>query len=277
MLILEAFFRHLLSSRDLRALNPIYHAHNEGEFELHFFIEGDGFFLNNNIRYPIQQQMIFLTGPYEFHQLFPAEPKNLMTTSYYTVKFFLKKSDHELLDLLTLHSRSDGAPLPLDNGYHVIFDEIIHLSPKNDVFSQKAATHQLLSFLYGFYGVKHRNPKESEHSQLDMHIHVHVNRALSIMRREVKSKLSIAVLAGEIGLSEEYLIRLFRKQMKISPHQYFTRLKIMVAAEYLIRDDKTIRETSEIFGFESEFHFSRVFHKCTGLPPSLYRKIHQQN
>jgi AraC-like DNA-binding protein len=60
------------------------------------------------------------------------------------------------------------------------------------------------------------------------------------------------------------------------PHQYFLRLKIEGASGMLISTTNPIAEIAEKFGFESPFHFSRVFKQYTGLAPHHYRKAYVQ-
>jgi transcriptional regulator GlxA family with amidase domain len=88
--------------------------------------------------------------------------------------------------------------------------------------------------------------------------------------------MKVSDIAKKIELSEEHFIRLFRKDMRMTPHQYFLRLKIEGASALLISSRKTIGEISDWFGFENQFHFSRMFKKCTGLAPLEYRKTYLQ-
>jgi AraC-like DNA-binding protein len=62
----------------------------------------------------------------------------------------------------------------------------------------------------------------------------------------------------------------------MTPHQYFLRLKIEGASGLLMSSDKNVGEISDYFGFENQFHFSRMFKKCTGLSPLAYRKTYLQ-
>jgi transcriptional regulator GlxA family with amidase domain len=96
------------------------------------------------------------------------------------------------------------------------------------------------------------------------------------MQINVCEALGIDEVARIVGISMEHFIRIFRREVKMSPHQYIMRLKIEGATGFLISTSKTVEEISEWFGFKNQFHFSRVFKKCTGLSPSQYRKIYVQ-
>jgi transcriptional regulator GlxA family with amidase domain len=59
--------------------------------------------------------------------------------------------------------------------------------------------------------------------------------------------------------------------------QYALHLRVEAASGEVIGTERSIREIAERFGFENQFHFSRVFKKCTGLSPSTYRKYYIQH
>jgi len=263
--IKDTVFEYRLSGGERMAWHTRYHAHEAGEFELHYFLEGAGSFLNNNSSFPIRRGEVFLTGPHEFHSIVPSRPKTPAPISYYAVLFEPEENERELLRLLAGNLAGDRRPLPLDSRYHFMFEEIHHLSSSPTSHLRQAAAYQLLSFLFSVYG------KDLE-TEIPRTGWVHVGKALTILRREVKQKLSVHDLAFKIGVSEEHLIRLFKLHMRMTPLQYSIRLRVEAASGYLISTNKTIGEISELFGFENQFHFSRVFKKCTGFPPSKYRE-----
>jgi transcriptional regulator GlxA family with amidase domain len=96
------------------------------------------------------------------------------------------------------------------------------------------------------------------------------------MQKNVHDNLGVDEIARILALSTEHFIRLFRAEIKLTPHQYMRRLKIEGASGLLISTTKSVGEISEWFGFENQFHFSRCFKKCTGISPLEYRKTYLQ-
>jgi len=96
------------------------------------------------------------------------------------------------------------------------------------------------------------------------------------MQKSVRENIKIEDLSWKLGLSGEHFIRIFREQVRMTPHQYFTRLKVEGASALLMSTDKPVGEISDWFGFENQFHFSRIFKKCTGMSPLDYRRTYLQ-
>ncbi len=73
--------------------------------------------------------------------------------------------------------------------------------------------------------------------------------------------------------SPEYLIKLFKKEVGMTPHQYLTdrRLENAVRTLGTICDDsRNISETARLCGFSNPLYFSRLFKKKYGVAPSSY-------
>jgi transcriptional regulator GlxA family with amidase domain len=58
----------------------------------------------------------------------------------------------------------------------------------------------------------------------------------------------------------------------ISPKQYHLRLQLRRAEELLANTTKSVKEISQILGFDSPYHLSAVFKAHTSLAPSHWRE-----
>ena len=83
--------------------------------------------------------------------------------------------------------------------------------------------------------------------------------------------LSMQSVCDEIGISQTYLSRLFRKYSDTTFNAYLTRCR-MEAAKQLLRDkpDLLLRDVAACVGYEDSSYFTKVFHQYTGLTPSQY-------
>ncbi len=78
-------------------------------------------------------------------------------------------------------------------------------------------------------------------------------------------------MAEFFGYNERYLIRLFKKNTGMSPHEYLTEKKILRAQEMLADSNMAIKEIAGILNYDY-YYFMRLFRKATGMSPTEFRK-----
>lgn len=83
-------------------------------------------------------------------------------------------------------------------------------------------------------------------------------------------ELAIANLAAAAGISEVYLRRLFRSVYGIKPNEFVTNLRLTRAKELLSSGTCNVSEAASLSGFNDVYHFSRLFKRVVGVPPSDY-------
>ncbi|HYC85786.1 MAG TPA: AraC family transcriptional regulator [Chryseosolibacter sp.] len=83
---------------------------------------------------------------------------------------------------------------------------------------------------------------------------------------------SLDELAAECCLSKFHFLRLFKLAFNKTPHQFLNEIRIE-RAKTLLKDKKyEIRRISPLVGIKDAASFSRLFHKHTGVYPSVYRQ-----
>ena len=97
-------------------------------------------------------------------------------------------------------------------------------------------------------------------------------RVVYYMQEHIENKLSLQDLAQHFNYSESHLSLLFQKETGISPINYFIRLKIQKACQYIELTSMKLSEIAIRLGFEEPAYFSRVFTKIIGMSPSTYRE-----
>lgn len=98
-----------------------------------------------------------------------------------------------------------------------------------------------------------------------------VRRARQFMRAHLHLPLTLATIAGEVGLSRYHFLRIFREQTGETPHRYLTRIRLDKAVQELERGSAPIAEIARRCGFPNPAHFSRAFTRERGYPPSAQR------
>ncbi len=83
--------------------------------------------------------------------------------------------------------------------------------------------------------------------------------------------LKLGTIAWHLGVSEEYLARLFKKLTGQTVFEYLRQQRLEEAKRLLIGSKSTIAQIASQCGFASASYFTRSFQKEIGLTPSDYR------
>ena len=85
------------------------------------------------------------------------------------------------------------------------------------------------------------------------------------------TKISLQEIADELGISKEYMQKLFKKYEGISITEYISDIKIEAACNMLRYSDRKIQEIAEYLHYGSVSHFSTAFRKKMHQSPKEYR------
>lgn len=96
-------------------------------------------------------------------------------------------------------------------------------------------------------------------------------RVIYYLQEHVETNLTLKDLAEYFKYSESHFSTLFQKETGTSPINYFTRLKIQKACQYIELTDMKLNEIA-MRSDRGAGLFLRVFTKVMGISPSSYRK-----
>ena len=100
-----------------------------------------------------------------------------------------------------------------------------------------------------------------------------VEELCEYMKKNICGKLTLNDLSDKFHFSKSFLCDIFKKQVSCSPIEYYLTLKLTEAKRLLRESSVTVRQVSEILGFESPEYFSRYFKKRVGHSPRDFRKM----
>jgi DNA-binding LacI/PurR family transcriptional regulator/AraC-like DNA-binding protein len=98
-----------------------------------------------------------------------------------------------------------------------------------------------------------------------------VKKAICYLNDNATYSISRWQIAGSVNISEDYLTRIFRKEIGISPWDYLNRYRIQIASRLLLETGSSISEIASLTGFQDQAYFCRVFRKVKGFPPGNIR------
>jgi len=93
--------------------------------------------------------------------------------------------------------------------------------------------------------------------------------ARRIMNAEFSTGISVVDVARRVGVSYEYITRLFRTFQGVSPGEYLRRLRMNKASELLGEGYKVSAVYHEV-GYADIYAFSKAFKRVFGVPPSRW-------
>ncbi|MFM2293218.1 MAG: hypothetical protein RIS29_3031 [Bacteroidota bacterium] len=97
--------------------------------------------------------------------------------------------------------------------------------------------------------------------------------AVHYIRDNIHTRIRIPDLANACNVSEDHLIRLFKKELNMTPIAYVNKKKIEKAQLMLVLEHSTIKEVACSLAFDNISYFNKVFKAQLGKTPSDYLKI----
>lgn len=147
-----------------------------------------------------------------------------------------------------------------------------------DLFAGAAAGHAPLrlqlafaDFLLALAAV--RQPPEQRASSVDSHSDAALLRKIEIYLNDRPGlKCDVHELAASLHMSYGHLARKYKQLTGGTIVDRLTSIRLERSRELLLRTDKPIREVAQVAGFASEFYFSRIFKRQTGVSPRDFRE-----
>jgi AraC-like DNA-binding protein len=97
-------------------------------------------------------------------------------------------------------------------------------------------------------------------------------QAIAYLHHNYTHPVSRWEIAEAVGVSEDYLSRIFNRELNISPWDYLNRYRVLQSKQLLLNTTDSIGTIAHQVGFKDQAYFSRVFHKVTGVSPQTFRE-----
>ena len=193
--------------------------------------------------YYIQRQGLFQSG-----KRVSSEPK------YYFLHFVGSFSDKE----------EDGIPLRgrfSKNAIRAFAEEFerLYRSREASFFAQNALMYQILAEL------ENNTVPEKKRTVIAKDIKRYIATAF-------RSPISLSEIASRYGYSEDYTIKLFKKEYGTTPYQYLIKKRLQEAERLLTTTANSVEEISRSVGYNDFSTFYRDFKKRFGISPSEIRQ-----
>lgn len=96
--------------------------------------------------------------------------------------------------------------------------------------------------------------------------------AEAYLRERFREPLTVAEIAGAVGVSPSHLHRIFRAETGLTLVSRVHQLRLEAAAQRLRETDETVLAIAHEVGFASQSHLTRLFTRHYGCAPGRYRE-----
>ena len=128
-----------------------------------------------------------------------------------------------------------------------------------------AAAYRAMMQLYGTGSAAVKNEKQLPQV---------VEAALKILQQDFAFLDGIGDLAQRLEVSQEYLTRIFRAHIGMTPGKYLIQVRVEQAKLLLQQQDHSVAFVADACGFTNGNYFARVFRNQVGVTPSVYAREH---
>lgn len=100
---------------------------------------------------------------------------------------------------------------------------------------------------------------------------IYFESSLNYIYSNLHIKMSVGTLCGIVGVSQQYLYRIFKEYAGVSPQKYILEARIKRAKSLLIETGLSVSQVAASVGFASVSDFSGFFTRQTGLSPTDFK------
>ena len=156
------------------------------------------------------------------------------------------------------------------------FEEVKELMKKLTQFSypnipdtenQKRLIKELLLLIL-YEATKYKRTKENSFNN----VNPHVRRACNFISQNFDQHITLDIIANHLYLNKNYLIKLFNKELGLSPQKFILETRLIRARQLILQTNQSIQEIAFSCGFNTPSYFSKKFKNRFDVLPLTIRQ-----
>jgi AraC-like DNA-binding protein len=170
-----------------------------------------------------------------------------------------------ILAQVRANSRTRQVPVLVLSGQILSAEDLERLDHAQVVFQSKdiLSDHETAAGIYRLLQGEDRLPQPTS---------LLVKQTIAYLQKNYAQHLTRQQMARAVGVSEDYLGRIFLQELGLSPMEYLNRYRIKEAKVLLRHTFTSVTDVASQVGFDDPAYFSRAFRKQVGVSPRAYRK-----
>lgn len=223
-------------------------------YEIEIITEGAGVMTLNGVDIPFEKGMVFFILPNDFHKFTFSGGCKIYNISFCedilftqsSLKWCIEKTDN----FLTVSKQQLNSITKLCD----IIMELDEINEKSKRYLFKSVL-ELFPKMYSIEAVSN-----------------YFNIAVAFIESHFKENISSFDVANECRINEDYLNRIFKKEIAITATEYIRKKRLHYSSLLLDSTDLPIAEIAFNSGFQSIQTFNRLYKEYYGVSPTHYRK-----
>ena len=221
--------------------------------ELHSVVDGQDLLL--------RQGDLVIYGPNQWHMQYADIG---IAPRFVTISF-----DVAGVELTPLLDRKFTAPQQVANLLQSMLREQEHF----DSFSSDIIVSQLsLLILYLLRESVQPTGSKVKNANVVQNENEIIRQAQQYVASHIREKLSVPMVAAQVGVSPSYLTVLFHKNLQLSPGEYIRRIKLQESKQMIRENNLNFTQIAAALQYSTVHHFSRQFKEKFGITPAEYAK-----
>jgi AraC family transcriptional regulator len=98
-----------------------------------------------------------------------------------------------------------------------------------------------------------------------------LKRVLTLINERLAEAIRVRELASTVHMSPYHFTRMFKQATGQPPHVYITAQRMDQAKHLLGTSELSLVEVAATVGYQTQAHFTGVFHKHVGVTPRAFR------
>jgi AraC family transcriptional regulator of arabinose operon len=153
-----------------------------------------------------------------------------------------------------------------------LYAAIVEVSVASRAPEEPSAEAILLPLVIGGLMLYVHEARSAGRLSLNLRVHPAVEAAQELARRRFNEAIGLRELASAAHVSPEHLVRLFRRDVGLTPVRYVWQLRVRAGIHLVEHTTLPLAEIAHRTGFQTASHFSRAVRQAVGLRPGELRR-----
>lgn len=247
--------------------------HRHSFFEACYVMEGEGFYMENDLSFPLQKGTSFLSFPGIWHQI---RSQSGLALCY--VAFEVKEEETSLHYNQLFHALTTRGQPVVQQADHEptghLWNALLSMFHTSQPVLPALLEQVSVSLVQSLLNLHSDRPTVSHERVSDKPLEENLllRQAKLFIDDNLTEELTLAMVSNHLHISSRHLTRLFQEHMSQSFVHYIQERRVQLAAQLLLHEHLPIKDIASRCGFQSVHYFTRIFTQKLGVSPAKFRR-----